>query len=102
MLSFMRSTIGCDLGDKNSRVCCLTADARVETEATVRTTRQGMREFFSARAKARVVLEVGTHSRWVSELLKSLGHEVVVANPRDRKSTRLNSSHDQISDAKLL
>ncbi len=102
MLSFMSSTIGCDLGDRKSHVCCLNADAKVETEATVRTTRQDMRQFFSARAKARVVLEVGTHSRWVSELLKSLGHEVVVANPRRVKLISQSDSKSDISDAKLL
>jgi len=61
-----------------------------------------MRQFFSARAKARVVLEVGTHSRWVSELLKSLGHEVVVANPRRVKLISQSDSKSDISDAKLL
>src|SRR5712692_3662269 len=29
MLSFMSSTIGCDLGDRKSHVCCLNADAKV-------------------------------------------------------------------------
>ena len=30
----------------------------------------------------RVAMEAGTHSPWVSRLLKRLGHEVLVANPR--------------------
>jgi len=44
------------------------------------------------------VLEVGTHSPWVSRYLVDLGHEVIVANPRrvrlitdsTRKDDRLN------------
>jgi transposase len=35
-----------------------------------------------------MALEVGTHSPWVSRLLKSLGHEVYVANPRQLKLIR--------------
>ena len=34
------------------------------------------------RKPARVVLEVGTHSPWVSRTLQGLGHEVIVATPR--------------------
>ena len=34
------------------------------------------------RKLARVVLEVGTHSPWVSRTLQGLGHEVIVATPR--------------------
>jgi hypothetical protein len=39
-------------------------------------------EFFKALAAARVVLEVGTHSAWVREVVVGFGHEVLVANPR--------------------
>jgi transposase len=35
--------------------------------------------------RARVAIEVGTHSRWVAQLLETLGHEVIVANPRQMK-----------------
>jgi transposase len=34
------------------------------------------------RATARVVLEAGPHSRWISKRLSEMGHEVVVADPR--------------------
>src|SRR6266849_10732584 len=44
-------------------------------------------------------LEVGTHSRWVSQMLSEFGHEVIVANARelraitgsDRKSDRVDA-----------
>ena len=55
----------------------------------------------SASARAcRVVLEVGTHSPWVSRLLAELGHEAIVANPsamfgraprRRRRNDRLDA-----------
>jgi len=31
---------------------------------------------------SRIALEIGTHSAWISRLLKQWGHEVIVANAR--------------------
>ena len=42
----------------------------------------GRRSRFTDGKPCRLVLEAGTHSPWVNELLNELGHEVVVANPR--------------------
>jgi transposase len=93
-------TIGCDLGDKVSTVHVLQRDGtarryRVKTNATA------MREFFT-RPSAHVVLEVGTHSRWVSELLKELGHTVTVANARRVRLISHNNSKSDDTDAELL
>jgi transposase len=49
---------------------------------------------------ARVVIEVGTHSAWVGEIISAYGHEVLVANPRlmdgskrrKRKNDRLDAN----------
>ncbi len=60
-------TIGCDLGDKISDVCVMDAAGRTR-RARVASTRKGMTTFFT-REPAHVVIEVGGHSRWVSELL---------------------------------
>lgn len=75
-------TVGCDLGDKFSHVCVLDDRGQVEARARLSTTRAGFKRWFSTLARSRVAIEVGTHSRWVSSLLKELGHEVVVANAR--------------------
>jgi hypothetical protein len=48
----------------------------------VGTTPDAVREWFAGYRRARVVLEVGTHSPWLSRLLNKQGHEVIVANPR--------------------
>lgn len=95
------ATIGCDLGDKQSSLCVLWPDGRVERPKAVRTTRDAMRAFFS-RAPAHVVIEVGTHSRWVSSLLTELGHRVTVANPRRVKLISQNDSKSDKVDAELL
>ena len=60
-------TIGCDLGDKKSEICVLGANGEVKERTSVRTNCKGMTAFFT-RAAAHVVVEVGTHSRWVRDL----------------------------------
>src|SRR5262245_27442300 len=74
-------TVGLDLGDRTSRTYEVNAAGRCVREATVSTTRAGLTHYFAHRDRCRVVLEVGTHSPWVSRLLTQLGHEVIVANP---------------------
>jgi len=49
-----------------------------------------------------VVLEAGTHSRWSSELLEELGHEVVVANPSQVRLIYGRSSKTDRLDAEVL
>jgi len=46
------------------------------------TTREGIGKVFADRAPARIVLEVGSQSPWMSDLLRSLGHDVIVADAR--------------------
>lgn len=74
-------TIGIDLGDRFSHYCLLDQDGTVIEEGRVRMTRDELRVHFEGLAAARFALEAGTHSGWVSRLLESFGHEVLVANP---------------------
>lgn len=94
------TTIGCDLGDKVSEICVLTPEGHMQ-RASVRTTRKGMALFFT-RAPAHVVIEVGAQSRWVSVVLKELGHRVTVANPRRVKLISQSDSKTDRHDAELL
>jgi transposase len=68
-----RVTIGMDLGDRTSRMCFLDEEGEVIREGSVATTKKGMTQKFGAMAHSRIALEVGTHSPWVSRLLKSFG-----------------------------
>ena len=95
-------TIGMDLGDKASRYCVLDAAGEVIKEGSVATTRKAMAERFGSRTRCRIALEVGTHSPWVSRLLSSLGHEVIVANPRQLQLITASSRKDDRVDAKTL
>jgi len=84
MTEAITETIGCDLGDKTSELCILLPTGEVQKPGPVRTRREAFTEFFT-RPPAHVIIEVGQHSRWVSELLEKLGHKVTVANPRKVK-----------------
>jgi transposase len=97
-----RITIGMDLGDKTSRVCFLNEECEVIREGSVATTKKGMAQMFGAMGHCRIALEVGTHSPWVSRLLKSFGHEVIVANARQVKLISNSSRKDDKLDALLL
>ena len=75
-------TVGLDLGDRFSNYCILDAESNVLFEGKLATTRTGFNAIFERLGKLRIALEAGTHSPWVSRHLSSLGHEVIVANPR--------------------
>ena len=73
---------GLDLGDKVSYFCVLGPHGEILREDRVGTTPGALRKVFGvADNKGLIALEAGTHSPWVSRLLKELGHEVAVANP---------------------
>src|SRR5437660_12749085 len=76
--------IGIDLGDRTSAYCVRTLGQQIVKEATVATTATAMLEAFQG-LRQRVVIETGTHSRWVAQLLELMGHEVIVANARKLK-----------------
>lgn len=95
-------TIGMDLGDKHSRYCLLRGDGQVLREASVATTKKAITQVFGAMGQARVAIEVGTHSPWVSRLLERLGHEVIVANARQVKLIAQSSRKTDRVDAQTL
>ena len=97
-----RVTIGMDLGDKTSRYCMLNNDGEILQEGQVTTSKTGMVEAFGSLGRARIAIEVGTHSPWVSRLLRSFGHEVIVANPKQVKLITESSRKDDRLDAQTL
>lgn len=98
----VKQVIGLDLGDKSSRYCVLDNEGNVQSERSVATTRQGMGQVFGRMVRCRIALEVGTHSPWVSRLLQSLGHEVIVANARRVRIISESSRKDDRMDAQML
>jgi transposase len=97
-----RNTIGVDLGDRYSHYCVLDARGTVVERDRVLTKPRHIEELFSAASPARVVLEVGTHSPWVHRLIEELGHEVIVANPRQLRLIYGSKDKHDRSDSERL
>ena len=95
-------TIGMDLGDRTSRYCMLDANGEVLREASAATTKKAMTQVFATMKRCRIAIEVGTHSPWVSRLLKSFGHEVIVANARQVQLISQSSRKNDRADAQTL
>src|ERR1700742_1384723 len=76
-------TIGIDLGDVWSHYCSLNQDGEVVDRGRFRTTPKAIQKWFAPVPHARVAMEAGAHSIWISEQLEHLGHEVIVANVRE-------------------
>lgn len=96
------TVVGIDLGDRTSDLCVLGADGEVARRQRVATTEPRLRKVLGAVPAGRVVIEVGTHSPWVSRLVQELGHEVIVANPRKVQLIAQNDAKHDAADAELL
>ena len=99
---FPDTTIGIDLGDRYSHGCVLGREGEVSKRFRFPTTRPGLSKAFRDRSPCRVVLEVGTHSPWMSRALKVLGHEVIVANAREVQSISKSDRKNDAADAEQL
>ena len=80
-LSFPSKTIGIDLGDRTSAVTIRDGVGEVIERGKLPTSPDAFRGFFAQHPGSRVVYEVGTHSPWITWMLREMDHEVVVANP---------------------
>jgi len=81
-----RHVIGFDLSDRKGTWAELDADPAVQDVldwGVVALTEAGLHKRFGGPEQYVIALEVGPHSPWVSRLLETLGHEVVLANSRE-------------------
>ena len=95
-------TIGIDLGDVWSHYCTLNQDGEVVDRGRFEPHRRRVEKWFTDVPPARVAMEAGTHSIWISEQLQELGHEVIVANVRElRAISHSDRKSDQVDAEKL-
>ena len=97
-----RLTICLDLGDRFTEGRVLDEFGEVVESFRVRTTQAALRARLASFPPSWVVLEVGTHSPWVSRVVSSEGHEAIVANPRRVRLISENDSKSDGVDAELL
>src|SRR3989442_4325121 len=98
-------TIGMDLGDRWSNYCVLDEAGEILLEQRLATSPEAMKQTCERMPRSLMAMETGTHSPWVSRLLKELGHEVRVAHAQRveliSKSTRKDDRHDARTLARL-
>src|SRR6202521_5408734 len=95
-------TVGVDLGDRFSHYCVLNGDGEVMEEGRMRTSEEAFRRHWEAEPRQRIVMETGTHSPWISRLLRGFGHQVIVANARKVRAISENESKNDRQDAEML
>ena len=95
-------TIGLDLGDRNSYYCVVNEVGELVLEQKITTTAKALQAAFGAMPCSRIALEIGTHSPWISRLLRQWGHEVIVANARKVRLIGESRKKDDRLDAQTL
>lgn len=94
--------IGMDLGDQSHEICGLDEQGDVVERQRIANTQDRLKKVFTRQTKATVAIEAGTHSGWIARLLESLGHKVVVAQPRAVRAIWDRDRKNDTSDAELL
>jgi transposase len=100
--SKVEMTIGIDLGDVWSHYCTLNEEGEVVDRGRFRTSPKGLERWFTDVPPARIAMEAGTHSIWISEQLQELGHEVIVANVRELRAISHSDRKSDHADAEKL
>jgi len=100
------AAVGLDLSDRRVQMAIVEMrSGQCVEEGRLALSQTALARRFASARRMRVVLEVGTHSPWVSRLLEAWGHEVLVANPRQvqliAKSRRKTDRVDALVLARL-
>lgn len=96
------SVIGMDLGDKFHKAVGLAESGEIVDRAEVPCTPAGVRAYLKGRPGALLVIETGTHCRWVSSIVVGLGREVLVGNARKLRVIWESSRKNDWRDAEML
>jgi transposase len=96
------TTIGIDLGDVWSHYCTINEEGEVIDRGRFRTNPSGVDKRFRDLEPIRIAMEVGIHSIWISEQIRDLGHEVIVANVRELRAISHSDRKSDSVDAEKL
>jgi len=98
-------TIGMDLGNRSSHIAIFDRETGEIREAQVESTPEAVQDFFADYPGARVIFEVGQHSRWVQQVLQGLEVDPYCLDPRRlaliSKSIKKTDKNDAIQLAQL-
>jgi transposase len=102
LMNTNKLTIGLDLGDRHHHACVLDEAGGILAREVIANTREVVAAFCGRYPGATIVMETGTHSPWVSRLVKSLGHPVIVANARKLRAISQSQTKSDEEDAEML
>lgn len=94
--------IGLDVGEKSIAVCVVNETRTMQKEFDASRSEDGLTKSLKKYAGARLVLEAGAHSLWISEHLKKLGFDVVVCDPCAAKNATKGRVKNDRRDARTL
>ena len=95
-------TIGMDLGDKNHIAVVFDADGKELDVSKVTNTKRALHKYFKQYKGAKVAIEAGTHSPWISRLLEEMNCRVCVGNPRKLRFIWDSKDKSDERDARML
>lgn len=96
------AAIGIDLGDRSSYYACINDAGEIFESGTVEMKPAAFLRLFGSMPVTRIAIEAGAQSRWVAALLADLGHEVLIANPRQLPLITQSDSKNDARDAAML
>lgn len=97
-----KAIIGIDLGDRKHAVCALDQEGKELSGHFIYNRPDDLEQLSKDYPGALVAMEVGTHSPWISRLLESRGHAVIVANARKLRAIYTNDRKCDEYDARML
>ena len=97
--------VGMDLGDLSNHICILNHDGVVLQITSIDNTASGINMFFDQfdiPRKVLIAIETGTHSPWISQVLKARGFRVLVGNARKLRLIWDSTNKTDQRDAQML
>jgi transposase len=95
-------TIGMDIGDKKNVTHILGETGVSIGSYSVDNTADSLQAFFSQYKGATVAFEASTHSPWISRMLSSMDHNVLVGNPRKLRAIWQSDDKTDTRDAEMI
>ena len=95
-------TLGIDLGDRKHEICVVDKHAEPVKRFSITNLRESIERLAEDYPGARIAMEAGTHSPWISRILKDAGMEVLVANARKLRAIYTNERKSDEADAEII
>lgn len=95
-------TVGLDVGDRRTHFCAIDAERKVVARGSFPTGRAQLEEALVPYPAAKVILEAGSQSPWMSRVLRGADHDVLVADPRRVQLISKDPRKTDRRDAEML